>query len=347
MRTSLLTALSVTLFLTSTASAEDKEKKEKKKSNKPKVSGYIQTYFKQRMDAGDQGSTIERSLFRIGRARLKIDGDVSRWVSYTLEIDPRAPAIGGVMRDAYIEAHVIPYHRLRFGQQKTQFGWENRQSSAELYTVTRTEISEGPGRGLTLRDIGVGLIGRVPVGGGFAIEDAITVVNGAGMNVQEDDTKTKNVWGRVGGRYRHMKGGPTVWLGVSAGIGDFIEPLDPLTGDPAFLVEFRRFGADVEVDTPWVFAAAEAVTASDTSTNPDADADYFGYSVLAAGKTPWDVGPVVRYDVLDVEDWKRWTFGAYYGGPKEKLRMMTTYEIFEDVDGPHDHRLFLWGQVRF
>jgi len=28
------------------------------------------------------------------------------------------------------------------------------------------------------------------------------------------------------------------------------------------------------------------------------------------------MGPVVRYDVLDFEEWKRWTFGAYYGGPK-------------------------------
>jgi hypothetical protein len=314
----------------------------------PRISGYLQTFFKHRIDDGDDGDGVEPSLFRIGRARLKVDGDVSRWVSYTLEVDPRAPAITGVMRDAYLELHVVPRHRIRLGQQKTQFGWENRQSSSELYTVTRAEISEGPARGVTLRDIGVGLIGRVPLGGGFALEDAITVVNGAGMNVQADDTDTKNVWGRIGGRYRPRRGGPTVWLGLSAGIGDFVEPADPQTGDPAFVVEFRRFGADLEVDAAWFFLAAEAVTSHDTSPdNPDAEADYLGYSVLAAGKTPWDVGPVARYDVLDLEEFSRWTFGVYWGGPKKAVRAMTTYEIFEDEAGPHDHRWFLWAQVRF
>ena len=353
MRTLLFAALTTSLFYASTLRAEEpKEEAEKKdgktKVKKPNVSGYIQFYYKKRIDARDPADDVETSHFRIARARLKVDGDISRWVSYTLEVDPRSPEIFGVMRDAYIELHVIPRHRLRLGQQKTQFGWENRQSSAELYTVTRTELSEGPARGVNLRDIGIGLIGRVPVGRGFAIEDAITVVNGAGLSAQADDTPTKNVWGRLGGRYRNKPGGTTVWLGGSIGIGDLVEPADPVAMEDAYVLEFRRFGVDCEVDTPWAFAAAEAVTSSDSSpTNPDAEADYLGYSFLLAGKTPWDVGPVARYDVLDLDAYDRWTFGAYYGGPKEALRAMVTYEIWEDEAGPHDHRLHLWTQVRF
>ena len=78
-----------------------------------------------------------------------------------------------------------------------------------------------------------------------------------------------------------------------------------------------------------------------------AEADYLGYSFLLAGKTPWDVGPVARFDVMDLEAFKRWTFGGYWGGPKEAVRAMVTYEMFEDEAGTHDHRVFLWSQVRF
>lgn len=65
----------------------------------------------------------------------------------------------------------------------------------------RSELAEGLGRGLTLRDIGVAVVGKVPLGCGFTLEDHVAVVNGAGMNVQADDPERKNVWARVGGRY--------------------------------------------------------------------------------------------------------------------------------------------------
>jgi hypothetical protein len=283
------------------------------------------------------------------RVRVAVEGYVLDWVSYQVEIDPRAPAINGVMRDAYIDLHVIPRHRLRLGQQKVPWGYENLESSSRLYTVTRSELAEGPGRGFNLRDIGIGVIGRWPLGGGWRLEDHVTVVNGSGMNVQVDETKTKNVWGRVGVRYRDKDSGLEVRAGVSGAIGDQFEPADPL--DPStmdYVFDFARVGVDVEVDSKWVFGAAEFATSSESgpaaADHPDAQ---LGWSVMVVGKTPWDLGPVLRYDTLDTEEWTRWTIGGYWGGPDEPFRVLAHYEIFEDENGAHDHRLLLWSQARF
>src|SRR5262249_22498216 len=135
---------------------------------------------------------------------------------------------------------------------------------------------------------------------------------------------------------------------VSFGIGDYIEPEDP--GPPvvpAFKLSFKRFGADVQVDSPWVFAVGEIARASDTSSDmPNEPDEYIAWYVLAAGKTPWNVGPVLRSDANDADGFARWTFGGYWGAIDARLRAMATYEIFEDDAGPHDHRLLLWTQAR-
>ena len=213
--------------------------------------------------------------------------------------------------------------------------------------MTRTELSEGPGRGLTLRDIGVAIKGRIPLVEGWDLEDHVALVNGAGMNTQVDPTTTKNVWGRVGVRYR-PEPALTVRAGVSFGVGDYVEPEDP--GPPlipALKISFKRVGADVQVDSRWAFLVGEAAFARDeTSDAPGEPEDTIAWYVLAAGKTPWHIGPVVRYDASDADGFGRWTFGGYWGSIDARLRAMATYEIFRDDAGPHDHRLLLWTQVR-
>jgi hypothetical protein len=69
-------------------------------------------------------------------------------------------------------------------------------------------------------------------------------------------------------------------------------------------------------------------------------------AALLAGKTPWDVGPVARYDDFD-GSYHRWTLGAYYGLPRETFRSMVTYEIVHEDGKRHDDRLLLWTQLRF
>lgn len=310
-----------------------------------KLSGYVQFFYRARFDVNRDG-IVDPDFFRMQRVRIEVKGRITPHVTYDVEVDPRAPEITGVLRDAFISLDYIPHHKLRLGQQKTQFGYENRESSSQLFTVNRTEVSENLSRGVTLRDLGLGLIGRWPLQKGFAIEDAITLVNGSGMNVQADSTKRKNLWARIGGRYK--RDSLTARLGFSYASGDQQEPDDP--GPPrvrGFTFDFKRWGVDAEIDHPWGFLAAEYVKGKDNAPArvPDASGTRSGYYVILAGKTRWNLGPLVRYDQL--EAYQRWTYGAFYGLPSDNLRFLLNYEIWQDDLGRHDDALYLWVQTRF
>jgi len=314
-----------------------------KKDKKPKVYGYLQVFFKARREANGDGVT-EPTVFRDQRVRVGFKGNVSEHVGYAVEIDPRSPDISGVLRDGYITLDYLRHQEIRIGQQKTQFGYENSTSSSKLFVVNRAEVSEALGRGINLRDIGVGMVGFVRLGGGFRLEDAITVVNGSGLNVQADSTKRKNVWGRLGLRYK--RDSLIVRAGVSGASGDQREPADP--GPPAvapFTFSFTRAGAGVEITHPRFFLAAEYVRGKDKSSTPGVTGTRSGYYAIAAAKTRWGVGPILRYD--RTEEFKRWTLGAYAGLPGDDVSLLLNYEIFRDDLGKHDDRIYLRLQTRF
>ena len=332
------------------ANVENKKTKKSRKKGKLEVSGYIQVFFKQRYDTNNDNST-EPSLFRVQRLRLAFSGKLAKKISYSVDIDPRAPLITGVLRDAYVSFSVIPHHKIRVGQQKTLFGYENTISSTRLYVVNRAAVSDGLSRGVTLRDIGIGLIGKIPVNDQFQVEDMITVVNGAGMNVQADDTHRKNIWGRLGVRYDNLDARVVVRLGVSAAWGDQREQVDPAMPNLTRpVIQFTRLGGDLEIDQEYATVSAEYVRGTDTEADPNplsggGSSELTGYYVQIVGKLPHDIGPLVRYDVL--EQFKRWTFGGFWGGPEKKLRGLVNYEIYKDELGNHDHKLYLWLQARF
>ncbi len=287
---------------------------------------------------------VDNPDFRVQRVRIQLEGDPLRWLSYQVEVDPRAPEIRGILRDAYLTLRFIPQHRLRIGQQKTQFGYENAESSSRLFAVNRTEVSDGLARGVNLRDIGIGLLGHIKLTSNLRFEDAITVVNGAGLNVQADDTPMKNIWGRVGLRYRTEK----FWvrLGGSGGIGDEIDTgADPMVTTDDFKLRFRRLGSDLEFDHRWVFASTELVYAWDHT--PMENTEVLGWYANVVGKTPWPVGPIARYDTVGTEH-KRWTFGLYYGLPDARFRVLLNYELRLVYNGARaDDKLYVWAQVRF
>lgn len=326
---------------------EKGSKTKKTKRPKPVVFGYVQIHYRHAWDtSGDE--TFDAPNFRVQRVRLGVKGDVFPWLSYDVEIDPRSPEINGVLRDAYVAFKFIPDHQLRVGQQKTQFGYENRESSSELYAVNRTELSDALSRGVNLRDIGVGLIGHRNLGGGWRLEDAITIVNGAGFNVQADNTRRKNVWGRLGLRYRNSPGDLTVRLGASGAAGDQMnEGADPLDPEDDFREDIKRLGADVQIDHRRFFVSAEYVRGKNENPLTGESDEPHGYYVNVVGKSPWRVGPIVRLDTLN-DDFRRWTFGAFYGLPKEPFRVMVNYEWRELRDGERaDDKLYVWTQVRF
>jgi hypothetical protein len=74
-----------------------------------------------------------------------------------------------------------------------------------------------------------------------------------------------------------------------------------------------------------------------------------GYQVLCALKTKWKAGLFARYDVFE-DEWKVVTFGAYYGNPKDKFRILINYMIrgnITDIPGGHDDRLYIQTQIKF
>ena len=312
------------------------------KKYKPKISGFIQTQFLHPVESnGDEQTKPDR--FRIQRVRIKVTGKINKDVSYQVEVDPRAPEVTGLLRDAYIALEYIPKHEIRIGQQKTQFGYENVVSSSRLYFVNRTDVSDNLGRGNNLRDIGVGLIGKIKINDHLRFEDAITLVNGAGMNVQADNNKKKNIWGRAGLRYKNNS--LMTRVGVSGARGDVLE-----IGADTLSIDIDRLGFDFQFEHKWFTAAAEYIKGTDNI--PDEVAARSGYYFLFTGRTPWQIGPAFRYENVDDGEFRRLVIGAYYGEPASRIRLLANYEIRKteaDPDLPlgEDNRFYLWLMVRF
>ncbi len=337
----------------------------KKKKNKytPNISGLIQAhYFNEFNTNGD--SIRDPDGFRILRARVELKGKVNKYTGYELMFDVRAPEPRGMLRDAFIVFHLdkiglnessfLYNQKIRVGQQKTQFGWENRISSSELYTVNRAEMSDGVSRGENLRDIGIGLIGFIPIKEGiYRFENALTLVNGTRFNVAGPfDFNTKFAfWGRIGLGY--MKNELTASLGGSIGAGglrylneDVIDPSDDVYAD------FERYGVDLQVDHKYFFLAAEYAQGTDTA-GDTLFGEPVGYQVELALKTKWKLGPLARYDTFE-DDWKVWTLGVFYGFPKDNFRILINYvmrgNVIDEEEGypnGHDDRLYIQMQVVF
>ena len=344
----LLVILFVSHFSIAQESILSDSTKKKLLKYKPKISGVIQVHYLNEFNT--YGDTIrDPDGFRILRARLIAKGKINDFITYELMIDPRAPEHGGVMRDAFIAIHVIKNQTIRVGQQKTQFGWENRQSITELYTVNRGEMSDGVARGENLRDIGIGILGDIKLNKNFRIEDAITFTNGTKSNVTGpyDFNSRKAVWGRIGLRYK--KDDFIVRLGGSFGFGglrylyeDIYDPADDV------YAKFKRVGADVQIEQKYFFFASEYASGTDRVSDTLFE-EPFGYQAIIALKTKWKIGPLVKYDVFE-DEWKVLTCGAYYGNPNDRFRMLLNYVFrgnIKDVPRGHDDRLYVQMQVVF
>lgn len=315
---------------------------------KPKISGVIQVHFQHELNTN--GDTIQDpDGFRVLRARLIAKGRINKYTTYELMIDPRAPEQGGLMRDAFLAFAVLKHQTLRVGLQKTQFGWENRESITRLYTVNRSELCDGAMRGENLRDVGLGLLGHIPLVKSWRIENSITFTNGTRMNVEGpyDFNTRKAFWGRIGLRYKRKD--LMVRLGGSFATGGF-RYLGDLPEDPTddVYADFTRFGSDLQVDHKWFFLAAEYAQGEDVA-GDTLYAEPVGHSVQAAVKTKWHVGPLFRTEQFE-DEFHRVTVGAYYGEPTDALRLLVNYEFrkgITDIPEGHDDRLYVQLQITF
>lgn len=308
----------------------------------PKISGYIQFGFTEEFDSNGNGN-VDPSRFEIKRARIKLRGDVTKTIRYKLSVAPNVTNMNRFMRDAYLAIEVLENHELLLGQQKTQFGYENNVSVARLYFANRAEVTEDLSQGTTVRDVGVGFIGSVKLNENWQLEDAITVVNGAGMNVDEDNTPKKNVWGRLGFRYKLEP--LSLRFGVSAGTGDITnDGKDPVDPKDDIIIDFTRVGTDVQFEYQWIKIVMEYVNATDEKPGKD-PVEKNGYYVNLIGKTSYAINPVIRHETIGRKQLPRNTIGAYYGKPSAKFRLLTNYESRAAENG--DDRFFVIVQASF
>ncbi|HEY0684648.1 MAG TPA: porin [Steroidobacter sp.] len=136
------------------------------------IRGYLQTRYTE-MLGGDDGINLwsDRSVgdqnslgdadknYLIRRARLVFQGDVGDRLSFYIQPDLASSAgtTGNVvqMRDAYGDVYLTTdrVHRLRVGQSKVPFGWENLQSSSNRLALDRADALNSGVR--DERDLGV------------------------------------------------------------------------------------------------------------------------------------------------------------------------------------------------
>jgi polyhydroxyalkanoate synthesis regulator phasin len=134
-----------------------KKKEERAWTNGVNIRGYVQNR-NTTMLGGDNGVNLwsDRSVgddqsfggdknFLIRRARIIVYGDVGDRLSYYIQPDfaSSAGTTGNVaqLRDAYGDVYITKdkVHRIRVGQSKVPYGWENLQSSSNRLALDRVD----------------------------------------------------------------------------------------------------------------------------------------------------------------------------------------------------------------
>lgn len=130
-----------------------------------------------------------KNSFELRRARLDMRGDITDKIAYRMQVDfVRSP----VLLDAYVDLNHLSWAKLRVGQFKVPFSFENLTSSRDLLTIERSVavLALVPGRdtGNNGRDIGFRLEGNIVRGDGKPIFDyTVGMFNGAGINRRDDN----------------------------------------------------------------------------------------------------------------------------------------------------------------
>ena len=137
------------------ANREDKAKNDEKWFNKINLRGYTQMRYNQPL-SGDRvsgepelKSVMDKSIgnnsgFFLRRVRLVFSGDINDYISMYIQPDfatDNGDLNFAQLRDAYFDLHIDKAHeyRIRAGQSKVPFGWENLQSSQNRLTLDRAD----------------------------------------------------------------------------------------------------------------------------------------------------------------------------------------------------------------
>ncbi len=150
--------------------AEDKKPKKKGWFEKYTINGYTQLRINETIDNrgpappqhnGDS-SIGDNQSFLLRRARMVLSGDVNDHLSVYLQPDFAASVPGSAdsnhfvqLRDWYADIYLDTdrVHRIRAGQSKVPYGWENMQSSRNRLPLDRNDALNSATR--NERDLGV------------------------------------------------------------------------------------------------------------------------------------------------------------------------------------------------
>ncbi|HLB05990.1 MAG TPA: porin [Thermodesulfobacteriota bacterium] len=171
---------------------------EKKSDLKPKLFGYIETWYQK--DDSDLAAGKVDNEFRVRRARIDVKGNVTDAVGYrvTANLDGAA-STRAQLWDGYITYKLHPLALVTVGQFKYNFTLEGLEGTPDRIPVLRAEsindIATPLGtKGGSLRDVGVQLSGgRKDV---LGLKYGVALINGAGLNTR-DNNNDKDVVGRV------------------------------------------------------------------------------------------------------------------------------------------------------
>ena len=191
------------LILPASIFAEEPPKKE----FKPKVGGYIETWYRtDNSDLSDQTTAAKKvdNEFRVRRARIDVKGEVTDEIGYRVNgnFDGPSPASGSAsvkLWDGYVTYKVHPFANVTVGQFKFPFTLEGLEGTPDRIPVLRAEsindIAAKLGtQGGSFRDIGVMVSGsyKDALGLGYGV----AVINGKGINTG-DNNNDKDIVGRI------------------------------------------------------------------------------------------------------------------------------------------------------
>ncbi len=139
-------------------------------TGKMKIGALLQIWYSynendNKTTRGQPNEGNDNDSFRIRRAEIKLSGEITPEVKWTVMIDPARSlattdtAASSVMQDAYIELGFIKYHTIWIGQGKRPIGREGNWSSGRLPLPERAMLSRDPSNGDT-RDLGIKIVGE-------------------------------------------------------------------------------------------------------------------------------------------------------------------------------------------
>ncbi|MCU0289714.1 MAG: OprO/OprP family phosphate-selective porin [Acidobacteria bacterium] len=245
--------------------------------------------------------------FSIANARFGIRGDISKYFSYTFNIEGTSgdPENKKMVYDVYIESNIIKNFKIRLGQFKYAFGMEQTTAEADVDFINKAEVVSNlikPTRDIGLqvsRDIKFSSVGT---------NLTLAIINGSGSNIEDENNRKTFVGRFLLSPVKRMTLGVSYYDGTT-GIAD----------------KKIRTGAELKLEINRVFVKAEYIAGKDKIIKKDGYYVTFGYTVLPSTIF------LVRYDYWDINtglvgnDLSRWTFGLNYFFGKNVL-WRTNYE---------------------